>query len=97
MSGDREPPGSGRPGATASTGPFQKPGITKPTNQVQPIAVGRQCRRNTVGRHAQFWRDGFLRGRVDALRVAMRHVDDLDTLAILIKLADDYELAAGDS
>jgi hypothetical protein len=41
------------PGATPGAGPNHKSGIAKPTNQVQPIAAGRQCRRNTVGRHAE--------------------------------------------
>ena len=50
------------------------------------------CRRNTVGRYALGFKDGFLRGRVDALR----KVDDLDALAVLARLVDEYELAAGD-
>ena len=46
------PPEREEPGATPSTGPNHKSGIAKPTNQARPIAAGRQCRRNTVGRHA---------------------------------------------
>ena len=46
------PPEREEPGATPSTRPNHKSGIAKPTNQARPIAAGRQCRRNTVGRHA---------------------------------------------
>jgi hypothetical protein len=31
------------------------------------------------------------------LRIAMREVEDPDTLAVLTRLADKYELAAGDT
>jgi hypothetical protein len=57
----------------------------------------RQCRRNSVGRYTLGFEDGFLRGRVDALRCAMREIDDLDVLVVFTRLADEYTLAAGDS
>jgi hypothetical protein len=49
------------------------------------------------GRYAHGWQAGFRRGRIDALRCAMRQVDDLGALAVLTALVDEYELAAGDS
>jgi hypothetical protein len=54
----------------------------------------RQCCRRIVGRYALGFEHGFRQGRVDALRVAMRKIDDLDALATLTRLADEY--AAGD-
>ena len=96
MPGDREgPPGREEPGATPSTGPNHKSGITKPTNQAQPIAAHRPCRRTpAVGRFVHAWREGFGYGFRDALRLAQRQIDDPAVWVVLDRLADKYELAA---
>ena len=67
------------------------------TGQPTPGETPRQCRRNTARRHADAWREGFAYGFHDALRLAAREIHDPDVWAILDRLADDYELAAGDS
>jgi hypothetical protein len=98
MPAEREgPPEREEPGTTPSTGPNHKSGITKPTNQAQPIAELRPCRRTlAVGRFAHAWREGFGYGFRDALRLAQREVDDPAVWLVLDRLADECQLAAGD-
>ena len=94
MPGDLGPPG--RADASPGAGPHHRrlPGHHHETEshpQLKGLAeVG-------GGRYAHGWQAGFRRGRIDALRVAMRQLDDLDALAVLTALADEYQLAAGDS
>ena len=94
MTRDQWPPGPGNddgrpPGRSAHAEPV----VTTPLSTPATIKTSRRldCR------PAHAWRAGFLRGRVDALRIAMREVEDPDTLAVLTRLADKYELAAGDT
>lgn len=58
---------------------------------------GELPRQRHDSRYMHGWQAGFRRGRVDALRCAMREVDVLDVLVVLARLADEYELAAGDA
>jgi hypothetical protein len=96
-----EPPekvGRPRTPLPADTTTTDLPALTK--NQAAAAnsrRAQRQFRRNTTGLYEHGWQAGFLHGRVDALRVAMRQAEDLDTLAVLTRLADEYALAAGDS
>lgn len=48
------------------------------------------------GRYGDVWRQGFGCGFRDALRVAARRVDDPAVWLMLSRLADEYDLAAGD-
>lgn len=48
-------------------------------------------------RPADLFREGFRRGAVDALRLAMREIDDPAVWRVLTELANRYELAGGDS
>ena len=67
------------------------------TGRPTPGEPPRPCRRNIVGRPAHLWRDGFRRGAVDALRLVGREIPDPRVWAVLDRLAERYELAAGDS
>lgn len=94
----RPPPG--RPPHVAqvvATTEHSTPAPIKTSRCVDSICAPRQCRRNTVGRREDAWREGFGYGFRDALRLAQREINDLDALLVLTRLAGEYELAAGDS
>ncbi len=84
------------PGPLGKDTGSQRSDIT--TNQPKPTAQPRQCRcTRSRWPYAEDWRGVFRRGAVDALRLASRQLVDVDALAVLAALADEYELAGGDA
>jgi hypothetical protein len=92
--GGRDGEGRATPGPANVEKVVTTPPITYARHDSPPR---RQCSRNIVGRYASGWRDGFRRGAVDALRVAAREIPDPQAWVVLDRLAEAYELAAGDS
>src|SRR6476620_11010456 len=80
MPGDREPPGERGGGPTPETARHHQ----------LPARIKDQ---HPHSRRGCDWRAGFAAGFRDALRLAARRGGDLDTLALLLRLADDYDLA----
>jgi len=81
--------GVGPPGGEG--GPSAEPATTTPPNARQPSSPRRQCCRNTVGRHADAWREDFAYGFRDALRLAARELNDPALWLALSRLADRYD------
>jgi hypothetical protein len=96
MPGHLGPPGKERAGATPDAGSRHRQ-ITSPHLKTESHPHRKGLADIDGGRYAHGWQAGFRRGRIDALRCAMRQVDDLGALAVLTALVDEYELAAGDS
>jgi hypothetical protein len=99
MSRDEWPPGrngEGGPSSPETPAAVEEQSASSTSPQLHANRAHRQCRHNTVGRHADAWRDGFGCGFRDALRLAQREIDDPAVWAVLDRLAANYELA-GDS
>jgi hypothetical protein len=66
----------------------QGPAITRPP-EVDAPERNRRIRRRQVGRYARAWREGFVSGAVDALRLARRRLPP-ETWWVLQQLSDEY-------
>lgn len=77
----RPPPGRSAHAEQVVATTSSTPVTIKTSSHFDSNCAPRQCRRNTVGRYALGFADGFQRGRVDALRVAMNSPDAYELVA----------------
>jgi hypothetical protein len=90
------PPGPGDDDARPKPGHAEQvvattnstPATIKASGHLHAKPAGRQCCHNTVGRHADAWREGFGYGFRDALRLAAREIDDPAVWLVLDRLAE---------
>ena len=94
MRRDLGPPRDGE-GGPKPANVEESPHSTNTTSHRQATSY---CHPNgNIRRPADLFAEGFRRGFADALRLAMREIDDPAVWTVLTELANRYELAGGDS